>query len=96
MKQRKYEYEQGIIKRLTDIEKSNPREFWKLSKQLKDFQLMALSMKWYDVVGFIYKNISSYFNPILTSGKFPSSWNADTLSPLHKKAQPSSVTITEE
>ena len=37
VKKCKYKYEQDIIKRLTDIEKSNPREFWKSFKQLKDF-----------------------------------------------------------
>ena len=37
MKQCKYKYEQDIIKRLTDIGKSNPREFWKSFKQLQDF-----------------------------------------------------------
>ena len=158
VKQCKYKYEQDIIKRLTDIEKSNPREFWKSFKQLQDFDkshkenpippsewvthfhsLLNIkpqidsSLKFH-IETFLSSNVSifnelnyritnaeiscvinslksgkspgidsitnemircgwphlqeyfiMFFNSILTSGKFPSSWDVNTLSPLHKK-----------
>ena len=35
VKQQKYKYEQDIINSLTTMEKSNPKEFWKIFKQLR-------------------------------------------------------------